>query len=114
MRYFEVQYPAYYHGIYYKLVVYQVTNVKVPHHYANMVRLCLGSVAIRPAKKKPLRSRAHDVLTCVLCRQACVHFVDAAGAEVGVSAFQCTGDLARPSFVDVCIKTGPRMQCTPM
>ena len=29
-----------------KLVVYQVPNPKVPHHYAKMVSLCLGSVAI--------------------------------------------------------------------
>ena len=31
-----------------ELVVYQVPNLKVPPQYANMVRLCLGSVVVRP------------------------------------------------------------------
>jgi hypothetical protein len=30
-----------------KLVVYQVSNLKVPHNYTKMVRLCFGSVALR-------------------------------------------------------------------
>jgi hypothetical protein len=35
----------------YRLVVYQVSNIKVPQHYTKMVRLCLCSVAIRVTKK---------------------------------------------------------------
>jgi hypothetical protein len=34
-------------SLYSKLVVYQVLNLHVPYHYANLVRLCLGSVVIR-------------------------------------------------------------------
>ena len=30
-------------------VVYQAPNLKVPYHYANLVRLCLGSVVVRRA-----------------------------------------------------------------
>ena len=37
------------------MVVYQAPDLKVPYHYANLVRLWLGSVVIRPAKK--VRSR---------------------------------------------------------
>ena len=47
-----------------KLIVYQVPNLQVPYHYANLVRLWLGSVAIRPTKNKLLagiRSGPHDV-----------------------------------------------------
>jgi hypothetical protein len=50
-----------------KLVVYHLPNLNVLYHYANLVRLCLGSVAIRRAKKKPsgvIRSQAHDIACC--------------------------------------------------
>ena len=52
MRYLEVRYLVYYHFITLcKMVVYQAPNLKVPHHYAKMERLCLCSAAILITKK---------------------------------------------------------------
>ena len=40
------------YAVHSKMVVYQVPNLKVPHHYPEMVRLCLCSAAILVTKKK--------------------------------------------------------------
>ena len=44
------------------MVVYQVPNLKAPHHYAKMVRFCLCSAAILVTKK----SRFGGIRSCVL------------------------------------------------
>ena len=44
------------------MVVYQVPNLKVPHHYAKMVRLCLCSAAVFVTKK----TRFGGIRSCAL------------------------------------------------
>jgi hypothetical protein len=47
-----------------RLVVYQVPNLQVPYHYANLVRLWLRSVVIQANQKNAfgsIRSRARGV-----------------------------------------------------
>jgi hypothetical protein len=51
----------------------------------------------------------------MISEERCVHFVDARpdhkGEEVAVSRFNCSSDGGAPSYIDVCVRSGPRVQC---
>ena len=57
---------------------------------------------------------AYDV-DPMISEERCVHFVDARpdhkGEEVAVSRFNCSSDGGAPSYMDVCVRSGPRVQC---
>ena len=51
----------------------------------------------------------------MIAEEHCVHFVNAqpghTGEEVAVSAFNCSSGSGRPSYVDICVRSGPRVRC---
>jgi hypothetical protein len=82
-----------------KLVIYQVPNLQVPYHYAKMVRLCLGSVAILATKKLRFRgfpSCPLDVLaSCEPAFSQRYCCPPLSGLSVFITVAQCGATLTR-------------------
>ena len=92
-----------------RLVVYQVPNLKAPYHYMDLVRLCLGSVVIRPAKKSSVWG--YTVLRAdFICTTAYVKKLVSAhtGARPALSPPPQPGTAARPPASPAAPPAAPR------
>ena len=72
LRYLEIRYLVYYQSTM-QTVIYQAPNLQEPHYYANMVRLCLCSAAIRATKRKSIWGFSIRRTRCSECGSMPMH-----------------------------------------